>query len=83
MIMELPTQHRILIVGDFNVDQMLPQNVAKVLPLAESLNLFQRSSYSTHIHAGILDLVFDTTNFDTVSSMPSPYSDHFILFFRI
>ena len=83
MINELPTQYRTLIVGDFNVDQMLPQNVAKVLPLIENLNLSQRSVYSTHIHGGILDLVFDTSNSNNVSFMPSPYSDHFVLFFQI
>ena len=30
VINELPTQHRTSIVGDFNFDQMLPENVAKV-----------------------------------------------------
>ena len=29
LISELPTQQRILIVADFNVDQMLPKHVAK------------------------------------------------------
>ena len=33
LINELPTQHRMLIVGDFNLDQMLPEHVAKVDPL--------------------------------------------------
>ena len=39
------------------------------------------SQYSTHMHWGILDLVFDNTN--TVSSQPLPYSVHFILFVQI
>ena len=30
LIMELPIQHRILIVVDFNRGQMLPENIAKV-----------------------------------------------------
>ena len=31
-INKLPTQHRILIVSNFNLDQILPENVAKVDP---------------------------------------------------
>ena len=83
LINELPTQHRMLIVGDFNLDQMLPEHVAKVNPLIQNFNLSQRSQYSTHIHGGILDLVFDTSNSNAVSFLPSPFSDHFVLFFQI
>ena len=61
-----------LIVDDFNRDQMLPEHVAKVNPLIQNFNLSQCSQYSTHIHGGILDLVFDA---------PSPFSDYFVLFF--
>ena len=39
LINELPTQHSILIFGDFNLDQMLPENVAKVDPLIQNFNL--------------------------------------------
>ena len=39
LINELPTQQRILIVGDFNCDQMLPKNVAKVDSLIHSFSL--------------------------------------------
>ena len=83
LINELPTQHRMLIVGDFNLDQVLPEHVAKVDPLIQNFNLSQWSQYSTHIHGAILDLVFDTSNSDTVSSLPSPYNDNFVLFFQI
>ena len=62
LINELPTQHRIFIVGDFNLDQMLPANVAKVDPLIQNLNLSERSQYSAHIHGGLLDFVFDDLN---------------------
>ena len=72
-----------LIVGDFNLDQMLPEDVAKVDPLIQNFNLPQHSQYSTHKHGGILDLVFDTSNSNIVSSLPSAYSDHFVLFFQI
>ena len=83
LINELPTQHRMLIVGDFNLDQMLLEHVAKVNPLIQNFNLSQRSQYSTHIHGGILDLVFDTSNSNAVSFLLSPFSDHFVLFFQI
>ena len=43
LINELPTQHRILIVGDFNLDQMLSEHVAKFDPLIQSFSLSQRS----------------------------------------
>ena len=70
-------------VGDFNLDQMWPENVAKVDPLIQNFNLSQRSRNSSHIHGGLLDLVFHTSNSNAVSFLPSPYSDHFVLFFQI
>ena len=33
LINELPIQHKILIVDDFNLDQMFPENVTKIDPL--------------------------------------------------
>ena len=36
LLNELPAQHRILIVADFNLDQMLPENVAIVDPLIQN-----------------------------------------------
>ena len=83
LINELPTQHRMLIVGDFNLDQVLLEHVAKFDPLIQSFNLYQRSQYSTHIHGRILDLVSDTSNSNTVSFLLSPFSDHFVLFFQM
>ena len=77
-------KHRILIVGDFNLGQMLPEHVAKVDYLIESFNLSQRSLNSTHIlHRRILDLILDTLNCKTASPLPSPYSDYLFLFFQI
>ena len=83
LINELPAQHRMLIAGDFNLDQMLPEHVAKVNPLIQSFNLSQCSQYLTHIHGGILEFVIDTSNCNAVSFLPSPFSDHFLLFFQI
>ena len=48
--LQLPTQYIILIVADFNFDQ----NVAKVDPLIQNLNLSQLSQYSTQTHGGLL-----------------------------
>ena len=68
-----------LIVGDFNLDQMLTENITKLYPLIERFNLYQRSRYSTHIHVEILDLVCGSTN----SWVPAPYSDHFLILVQI
>ena len=48
-INELPAQY-ISPTGDFNLDQMLLKNVAKVDPLIQNFDLSQLSQYSTHIH---------------------------------
>ena len=80
---QLPTAYRTLIVGDFNLDQMLRENIEKINPLIAQFNLHQRSQYSTHIHGGILDLVFDSKSSDLVSWIPSPFSDHFSIIFQI
>ena len=81
LISELPTQHRMLVVGDFDLDQVLLEHVAKFDPLIQSFNLHQCSQYSTPIHEGILDLVSDSSNSNTVSFLLSPFSDHFVPFF--
>ena len=80
---QLPTAYRTLIVGDFNLDQMLCENIEKINPLIAQFNLHQRSQYSTHIHGGILDLVFDSKSSDLVAWIPSPFSDHFAIIFQI
>ena len=73
-----------LIVVDFNLDQMLPEQTGKVDPLIQNFNLPQGSQYSTHmVHGGILDLVSDTSNSNIVSSLPSHCSDQFVVFFKI
>ena len=43
LINELPTQHRMLIVGDFNLDQMFAEHVAKFNPPIQNFNLSQCS----------------------------------------
>ena len=48
LIIELPTQHMMLIVGDFNLDQMLPEHAAKVNPPIRNFNLSQHLQYPIH-----------------------------------
>ena len=83
LINEPPTQHRMLIVGYFNLDRMLPKHGAKFTPLIENFNLSQLSQSLTQIDGGILDLVFDTSNSNAVSFLSTPFNDYFFLFFQI
>ena len=53
LINGLPTQYRMLIVGDFNLDHMLPEHVVKFDPLIQSFNLSQYSQYSPHTWGNI------------------------------
>ena len=76
-------EYRTLIVGDFNLDQMLNENVSEFESLCTYFNCVQRSGYSTHILGGILDLVFDNKRSEPVEWMPSPFSDHFIILIDI
>ena len=80
----LPTvEYRTLIVGDFNLDQMLDENVETLEALITRFNFHQRSHYSTHILGGILDLVLDDGKSESVEWMPSPYSDHFVILIKV
>ena len=78
-INELPTEYRIMIFGNFNLNQMLSEN-GNVEPLIQNFDLSQRIQYLIHIHGGILNLVLDASNSDAVASLPLSCSDHFVLF---
>ena len=54
--------------------------VRNIEPLIQNFNLSQRIQYLIHIHGGILNLVLDTSSSNTVSSLPSPCSGHFVFF---
>ena len=54
--LELPRQHRILIIGDFNFDRMLTENVASVDLSIQNFNLSQHWQYLTHIHGDYMVL---------------------------
>ena len=72
-------EFRIMVIGDFNWDLMLPEHVKSMIPFSLRFNLYQRSNYSTHIKGGILDLVFDSKTDNDIEWMFSPFSDHFVL----
>ena len=38
-----------ILFGDFNLDQMLQENVNKMHPLTQRFQLHQHSQYSTHV----------------------------------
>ena len=68
----MATQHRILTVVDFNLDQMLPKHVTEVDLVTLNFNLFHRSLTVLNSYTWeILDLVFDTSNSNIASSFPS------------
>ena len=80
----LPTdKYRTMVVGDFNLDKLLRENIDRIQPLLAQFNFHQRSEYSTHILGGILDLVFDDVKSESTGWMPSPYSDHFVILIEI
>ena len=68
-----------ILLGDFNLDQMLQENVNKMHPLTQRFQLHQHSQYSTHVRGGILDLVFNSRKLENLLWIPSPHSDHFTL----
>ena len=68
-----------IVLGDFNLDQMHNPYVELFQDICSHFSFVQRSNYSTHIHGGILDLVFQNKRCQPVDWVPSPYSDHFIL----
>ena len=63
---------RILLLGDFNLDQMLQENVNKMHRLTQRFHLHQRSQYFTHVQGGILVLIFDSRKSESVLWIPSP-----------
>ena len=76
-------KYRTIVLGDFNSDQMLQENVNAYRPFCEQHSFTQRTQYSTHVQGGILDLVFDNKGTDPTEWLPSPYSDHFVILIGI
>ena len=69
--------YRTIVTGDFNMSG----NTDALNEVFPPTIFYQRSQYSTHVHGGILDLVYDDKKSDPVEWVPSPYSDHFVIIF--
>ena len=71
-------------LGDFNLDQRLDINVSRFINMKQEFLLQQKSKFPTHVDGGILDLICDTyLNLNEVQWLPTPFSDHFMLFYTI
>ena len=51
--------------------------------LRQQFHLHQWSYFATHIHKGILDIVFHSGRCDPVAWTPSPCSDHFFVLIQM
>lgn len=80
-----------MIFGDFNMDQLEQANVEKINDFSTDFRppFKQLSKYSTHRDGGILDLVLDNKEYidcsepNPVKWLPTPFSDHFILYHNL
>ena len=79
----LPKDKRMILLGDFNLDQRDQSNIVLFSELRQEFSLSQRSNSTTHIDGGILDLVFDNKSSSEVSFIPTVFSDHCIIIVSI
>ena len=79
----LPKDKRMILLGDFNLDQRDQSNIVLFSELRQEFSLSQRSNSTTHIDGGILDLVFDNKSLSEVSFIPTVFSDHCIIIVSI
>ena len=84
MTFQAQKYERLIVLGDFNLDQKSPEHCNCFSTLMEHFDFIQRSTWSTHKFGGILDLIFDNDKLKKPAAwMPSPFSDHFILIFDL
>ena len=77
---------RIILLGYFNLDPWKNDNNPRYyIPIQQAFELHMKSNFSTHIHAGVLDLIFDTDSQRNHAWewLPTPFSDHFIIFYGL
>ena len=67
ILLELPTECRTFSIGDFNLDQLLYENILMLNDLWQQFHLHQRSHFAIHAHGGILHLIFDSGRCDPVT----------------
>ena len=78
-LLGLPTEYRTFVIKDFNLDQLLYENIIMLNGLRQQFHLHQGSYFATHVHGGILDLVFDSSRCDAIAWTPPPYNEHFVI----
>ena len=75
---------RIVILGDFNMDLHDPANINLINNFSTNFQMQQKTTCTTHNDGGILDLILDTyPNGNSVQRQPTPFSDHFMLFYSL
>ena len=74
---------RILLLGDFNLNPFQQNNHnLYYISLQQRYNLHMKSDFATHVCAGVLYLIFDTdSQTHALEWLPTPFSDHFMLFY--
>ena len=83
-LQKLPSGYRTIITGDFNMDQRLKENVDLLNLFINPMNFEIKCNFSTHIEGGILDLVIDNVHSEkSVYWQPTPFSDHFVLYYNL
>ena len=82
---KLPSDFRIIITGDFNMDQRLEENVEMLnLFVNQRIGFHNKVNFSTHVQGGILDLFLDShITQSSVPWQPTPFSDHFNLYYNL
>ena len=76
---------RIVIVGDFNANQNHTQKINFMQSVLTQFSFRLRVTFATHINGRILDLIMDSDleNDTQADYLPSPYSNHYLLFYEI
>ena len=75
---------RIILLGDFNLDPSKYTNNSPYSQIEKDFNLHMQSEFPTQIHGGMLDIIFDSDSQScTLEWLPTPFSDHFIIFYGL
>lgn len=75
---------RIILLGDFNLDPWKDNNNSYYNQLSNEFGFHMKSDFSTHIHSGALDIILDTNlEINKLEWLPTPFSDHFYIFYGI
>ena len=67
ILVELPTEYRPFVFGDYNLDKLFYENIQMLNGLRQQFHCHQQSHFTKHIHGDILDPVFDSGRCDPVA----------------